>query len=371
MIPNLNFYDVYGYLIPGLALTMLLWLPMGLIDKQWPAADWGSALVAVVIGYVVGHIVQALARNAWPSKTMKGRFPSDALLDPGQRPLSEVQKKRLGQRIKALSGFDMAIDQKLDGSDIKASTPADERAKRLDDIKKSKEQRQGGFYFCRDALLTSKVVSYAEQMQGMYALTNGLTAAFALAAAHLAGWALSGLGGAEFGTVAWIALAVGLAGAIGCALPLGLKLAQARILAAACLSKDSPEQTAARLTGASVMLALAGAGYILGLANVRHPDQRGQLATMACLCVFAALTCFAAYKSFTVNYALTVYRAFNLYEAPSEAAANASKPAADPTTAAPAAPVAAAKAPAGASEHQWAGAHGARNLLNKDRGRRV
>jgi hypothetical protein len=54
MIPNLNFYDIYGYLIPGLTLAIVLRLPYGLITGSWPESSWTSALIAVVIGYVLG-----------------------------------------------------------------------------------------------------------------------------------------------------------------------------------------------------------------------------------------------------------------------------------------------------------------------------
>ena len=52
MIDKFNFYDIYGYFVPGLALLAVLWLPFGLLKQGWPSADWGSALVAVVAAYL-------------------------------------------------------------------------------------------------------------------------------------------------------------------------------------------------------------------------------------------------------------------------------------------------------------------------------
>lgn len=293
MIQNLNFYDIYGYLIPGLALAILIWLPQGLIERHWPTADWTSALVAVVIGYVVGHVVSALALNAVPPKTMDGRFPSDVLLDKGNEIFSPEIKARIRDRIKNLSGIDVRTD--LDGKDVGEEVKA---------------QREEGFLFCRDALLTAKTISYAEQMQGMYALMNGLTVAFALGAAYDLGWALSGIDRGTFERFAWIAGGLGLAGAIVVAV-LGLRKN--------ANSLEIARTTRARRAVCFVMVALLASGYIAGLGKVSNLDQRGQLGAITLAVTFASLTCFSAYKTFTLMYALTIYRAFNFYEKPDKA----------------------------------------------------
>lgn len=290
MIQNLNFYDIYGYLIPGLTLSILIWLPLGLIEKRWPTADWTSALVAVVIGYVVGHVLQVLARNALPSKTMHGRYPSDALLDKEQKSFSQVLKARLRVRIEKLSGIDVRTD--LESKDI---------------TEEVRTQRREAFLFCRDTLLTAKIISYAEQMQGMYTLTNGLTVAFSLGAAQNLGWALSGIQRSTLEIVASLFVGLGLAGAILVAVLGSRKNAS---------SSEAARMTRARWTVGFAMAALLGSGYILGVGRVSNLDQRGRLAVVALTCVFSGLTCFASYKYFTKVYAETIYRAFNLYEKP-------------------------------------------------------
>jgi len=35
MIERFNFFDVYGYLLPGGLLMVLTWLPFGLISGRW------------------------------------------------------------------------------------------------------------------------------------------------------------------------------------------------------------------------------------------------------------------------------------------------------------------------------------------------
>ena len=283
MIPNLNFYDIYGYLIPGLTLAIVLRLPYGLITGSWPESSWASALIAVVIGYVLGHLIQILARNALPSKTMDGRYPSEALLDQDDKTFSVALKERLQTRIRELSGVDVRTD--LANSDV------------IDDVK---AQRADGFLYCRDALLSSKNLSYAEQMQGMYTLMDGLTIAFTLGAPFSFGWSVST---GRFQVSALFIVALGL-------LPMA-------VAAAVGLGKtDLTPTERARLMLVFLMIALFGAGYLMGGGKVSTPAHRVSLGAMTLVYTFAASSCYSAYKYFTIMYAQTVYRAFSLYETP-------------------------------------------------------
>lgn len=49
MIERFNFYDIYGYLLPGATLVGLLWLPFGIITGTWPAAQLSEAVF--VLGF--------------------------------------------------------------------------------------------------------------------------------------------------------------------------------------------------------------------------------------------------------------------------------------------------------------------------------
>jgi hypothetical protein len=314
MIPNLNFYDVYGYLIPGLVLAVLFWLPHGLIGRLYPTADWSSALVAVVVGYVLGHIVQALARNAIPSATMGGRFPSEALLDKDNKNLSTDVKTRLRADIKRLAAIDVRTD-----------------VPRKKVTKEIRRQRRDGFYFCRDSLLTGKDTTYSEQIQGMYALTLGLTMGFLLAAPYHIGWALSGLARARIEAWAWAAAMVGGLVAVSIAVLGVLKLFRLlglakekktrmtrRVIRRLIAPSELARRRRARWGVGVIMLALSGLGYIMGLGKVWYWDQRGSMVVIAIAGLFASFTCLAAYRYFTVTYAETVYRAFGVYEKPEE-----------------------------------------------------
>jgi hypothetical protein len=113
VIKNFNFYDVYGFFLPGFVLIALLWLPFGLIDKTWPEAEFSSALAAVIFGYVVGHVLQTIAHHAIPSTIAaadgKRRYPSNVFLDNDDNTLSIEFKERLANQIK--KEFDIDVTE--------------------------------------------------------------------------------------------------------------------------------------------------------------------------------------------------------------------------------------------------------------------
>ena len=80
MIDRLNFYDVYGYFIPGTVLLALLWLPIGITTGTWPPAELSSTIVALIASYLVGHLIHAWVSEAYPH-TKNGRPPSTVMLD--------------------------------------------------------------------------------------------------------------------------------------------------------------------------------------------------------------------------------------------------------------------------------------------------
>jgi len=164
MIERFNFYDVYGYFVPGLTLIVLLWLPLGISAPTLPEADLWSALAVVVLAYVVGHMIQLLVRYSWPSKTRKhdeARYWHDVLLDDDDLTFSNAAKEKLFARM--MEKF--ALDARGKG-------------------------RDEAFQLCRASLVAKKIASYAEQFQGMYAMMRGLAAAFVVGAAFHLGFAV-------------------------------------------------------------------------------------------------------------------------------------------------------------------------------------
>jgi hypothetical protein len=116
VIKQFNFYDIYGYLLPGIALVGLMWVPICIISKSWPDQDISKALFLLLLAYFLGHILQTIATNAVPSKVMRdqkncSRFPSDRLLDASLTDLSSDFKARLAQQVRDKFNLDLHIDK--------------------------------------------------------------------------------------------------------------------------------------------------------------------------------------------------------------------------------------------------------------------
>lgn len=175
MTERFNFFDIYGYLLPGALLLVLVWLPWGLLYGVWPTADWGSALASVAVAYVMGHILYTLSEGAFSSKfrycSGKPRYPSDLLLDAkAEEVLPEVY--RLTPQTKAQLGLQIMREFGLDIT--------------------KEEKRQLAFFLCRSFLVLNKSAAYSEQQNGMYVFTRGITGAFVFAAALYFGMGISG-----------------------------------------------------------------------------------------------------------------------------------------------------------------------------------
>ncbi|MBI3014977.1 MAG: hypothetical protein HYY65_07980 [Candidatus Tectomicrobia bacterium] len=269
MIERFNFFDIYGYLLPGLAFLGLMWLPFGLTVGYWPPAEWGSALVALVLGYLAGHLIFGLAERAIPPKMRDTqgelRFPSDILLDDGNDNFSPELKSRLVDRILIRFGIDITD----------AGNPEPEvRGKR----------RKDAFFLCRSAVKQKEAASYAEQMQGMYVLMQSLTVVCLLAAVYHFGWAL-----AMFVPVSLLDGTLYL-------------IAAGTVLAA--LWHDS-----GKLFWLIPILFFFLGGW-LGTGNVIGYEMFSVLLGICFTLLFIALRCHTAYRTFAWSFAETVYRDF-------------------------------------------------------------
>ena len=296
MTIKFNFYDIYGFALPGFLLLAVLWLPFGLIDGQWPDAEFSSALLGVILAYIAGHLLQTVAHNAMPSDFMEGRrYPSAVFLDSGARPFTNEFKRRLANQIRR--AFDLDISPNIAGP-------------QADGV------RADAFFLCRSALVKSKTAIYAEQFEGLYALMRGLSAAFAVAVAYYLGWAFSGqlrfLKAFGFMQTWKLSGLVALAGVIGALYALML------------VSRDSRDRRAKFAMSALLLIAAFATGYHLGLPKVGTSEHRYQLLAAAVFSFFAAERCYWGYTYFAKEFAKAVYRDFSNYEKPAEEpAANA------------------------------------------------
>lgn len=181
MIERLNFYDLYGYLLPGVAVIAVFYGPFWLVGSPHPTWEWSSAVAALVVAYLLGHVLQILARTAFGEVPR----PSDTLITgPNAFP------EKLTTSLTTLAVEDFGLDL------TRAS------------------ERQIAFESFRAAIQSKELPSYAEQHQGMYALTRGLAAASVLGAANTLGWTLVAVarahGGKDHFAVYSVMLVLGL-----------------------------------------------------------------------------------------------------------------------------------------------------------------
>lgn len=290
MIDKFNFYDIYGYFLPGAVLLLLFWLPVGLVQHKWPSGDWTSALLGAVLAYVTGVLLQTFAGKVIPSSVAKGgtgknrydRYPSERLLDPYKA------ENNWTQLSKTVTGnLPAAIKEKLK---IEADLGLDKGpSKEIDAV------RRDAFFLARHYLVFAKDAAYAEQFESMYSLTRGLAAALALATVYYGGWALCGLVTQRSLFAALIAIVLGLLLSIN---------------TSAFLLLQKRSRSAEWVGALGLLLAAWGMGYGLG----HHYQVSSQRAVALVLCAAAALLAclrsYRAYRGFIEEFAITVWRDF-------------------------------------------------------------
>lgn len=286
MIEKFNFYDIYGYLLPGAAVLLLFWLPIGIKQHKLPTGDWTSALLGAAIAYVTGILLQTFADKVLRSTAAKDqegdqtydRFPSQQLLDSGG-PLSTTIKTGVADAVEDKFGIkkgDLAVDH----------TPT----------KAQDAHRNDAFLLARHFLVATKEASYVEQYEGMYALTRGLAAALGLAGIYYIGWTFSFLGGHWTSTVCYLAICLGVVLALFTTVALILRKTHGFGLE--------------WLAASGLLLAALALGFGMG----HHYEDTGRLPALLLLCSLAAflasVRAYRFYKEFTVTFAVTVWRDF-------------------------------------------------------------
>lgn len=298
MIKNFNFYDVYGFFFPGIIFVTLIWLPFGLITNQWPEEKVASALIAIVFGYIIGHILQTLGPTFFPS-TMRDaqghrRYPSSVFLDSDNSTFSTVFKGRLSEYIRASFNADVNIGASAQGISTLGT--------------RVNELRREVFLLCRSILVKSKVASYAEQFEGLYAMMRGLAVAFLLGSVYNAGWYSIGLLHAVIQQRLWYVLLGGFTVAI---------LASLFSISRLSRSQNRLIRWMKRWNGAWVVvplcLSLFAVGNHLGQGKVISDDQRNLLLVIILGSLFSLFRCYGAFKEHTKNFVKAVYNDFYVY----------------------------------------------------------
>jgi hypothetical protein len=287
LINKFNFYDIYGYFLPGAAFLAVLWIPFGLVRNLWPSHDLSSALIAAVLAYILGHLIQSVATNAIPSWEAKStdtavRYPSEIYLDATNSELPAAAKQRISELMNAQFGLSLRVDEAADAT--------------IDKV------RNNAFLLARQVLIQGKAVSYAEQFQGMYALTRGLVSVFALASVYWFGWA------SAIVRTAWIVSSAVVVIVASLLILINISAVMLRNILAA------PRKRKVELGySASLLISFLTTGYALG---VRYSTSRGQsalLAFLAAWALIAALRAFGAYNFFAGRFASTVWRDYLAY----------------------------------------------------------
>lgn len=286
MIDKFNFYDLYGYLLPGAALLFLLWLPFGLVKNSLPSTEWSSAIIGAALAYIAGYLVQTVSTRvipSWEKIRADGHegFPSDVALDQDDKGLSPEVKSRLAELIK--TKFKLVVGVDKPGKDVD---------KALDAV------RQDAFREARHVLIRAKEVSYAEQFQGLYTMSRNLAASFALVMVYYSGWALSIFKANGLHFAAYLAMVIGLLLAINTsALALLPYLSKSGIYVE-------------RVCAIGLLLACLGAGYVLGRHHPLVKYKAAAIAVFALAALIACFRCYAAYISHSRNFARTIWRDF-------------------------------------------------------------
>ncbi|HEX3671200.1 MAG TPA: hypothetical protein VHT92_05790 [Candidatus Cybelea sp.] len=174
MIERFNFYDVYGYLIPGGVTMLVVVLPLVLTGRiELPTGEWPLLIVGVLVAYLIGHLLQTMASTAIASSTNvaheRWKSPSALLVGSQDSSLTVEVKERLESLVRSWFGLEIAPSQVGDVA--------------LGNV------RQDAFDLARRVVVKS--ANYAEQYEGLYAMMRGLTAALWIGAAYMAGWTLA------------------------------------------------------------------------------------------------------------------------------------------------------------------------------------
>jgi hypothetical protein len=335
LIERFNFYDLYGYLIPGAALIVMFALPFGLVHRM-SIADWPILAIGIVAGYLLGHLLQAIASTAIPSsrgsERVFWRAHSATILNQSDSTFSAEQKDNIETMVKNWFNLDVNVQSDSD--------------KHIGGV------RQDAFFLCRR--IANESSSYPEQFQGLYTMMRGLTVACWVGAAYTLGWAISLGAASQFAvTVAEVLAIVFLGAAIGALymlvrtlgvgcwpgtaytlLWLGLVffafifdpayieslwqvLLAAVLLVGLYLSiylvKEIGAKARERLNRYSLkLLAIAATivGYLLGVRSRLSPDASYELAAIAVVYLAASFRFLNAYWFFAKEFAKAVWQHF-------------------------------------------------------------
>jgi hypothetical protein len=280
MSERFNFYDIYGYLLPGLLLLGLCWLPFGLAGQGWPNQEVSKALLLLFAGYIAGHLLQSFALVIVPSKVRdsKGvlRSPSSILLDEDSK-FDKNFKTLLANEIRDAFGLEVL------GTGTQEAN------------------RDVAVMQARAYLIRNKSANYVEQFEGLYAMLRGLGCAFFFGASYFLGWILSFHWNAKcLGLEIWLLLIIACVG--------GLVLSTLSY----SFRADSKKERSLDRWGTAFILVLALAlGYFLGTWKPAPSQAEFFLCVALPVALIAGVRCMRGYRRYAQLFAETVWRDFS------------------------------------------------------------
>lgn len=310
MIEKFNFYDVYGYFLPGLALIAALWLPFGLVAHVWPTGDWGSALLTVALAYFLGHLMLYVSTKVIPSYDVrkstadKTRYPSETVLDGDSSALPKELREKIEEAVRRKFNLEMHVENSAGDFD---------------------GFRKGAFFLARQALIREKAANYAEQFEGMYSLARGLVVVLSVATSYYLGWLISVLDRVPLGMSAVVLAFVALAFLLNSAVRLWCDEDQQRKEGEQTKQLTEEEKKNLRTEdrerkhrwewyfASAALVALGAFGCIAGSSYDIDSKTCIWLALASIAAPALAIRCYMQYRSFTVHFASTVWRDFTTY----------------------------------------------------------
>lgn len=328
MSQRFNFYDIYGYLIPGLTFVTLLWLPFGIINPALVNPSLTAAAALVVVGYIVGQAIVALSGGLMVGKVLRTKDgtseqPSVVLLNRSDTQIERSLKELIACNVRKRFRLDVRIDEDLS------------------DDPQIRDDRQAAFFLCR--VIVNKLTGYAEQFQGLYSMSSGLTIVFALGFFYLIGWVAayylrSPIGISVAYPIAWVLLIA----TVVLAARVALASTARRPNIGAPNSRPQPEEPKSRARSndvdaaatpsrraqkgkprlrslqtrtagiASLLfgLLLTCCAYLLGTRIAIPCDRVAAFPAIAALCLAASFRFYSQYRHFATEFAKAVWKYF-------------------------------------------------------------
>jgi hypothetical protein len=306
MIERFNFYDIYGYLLPGTLLFGIFWFPFGLTVGALPTNQISSTVLLLVFAYIAGHLLQILGSvvisSKIPDRQKRLRAPSNILLD---------------EESKFSAAFRADLAQKISNTFQIRNLEQD-------------SDREAAFLESRAYLVRRGAASYLEQFEGMYAMMRGLVCAFSLGFAYLAGWGVSFYRKIQaVSLTAQCLLAAAVAGALIASWVLHFIAANPSPDKEEREQQQGHDQDASSFLAVCSMLFTAGIGFFLGAWKPMPANTELFVWSALPVTLFAAMRCLQAYRTYAQTFAETVWRDFAGFCGDQSAAGNGRYDAAD------------------------------------------